>query len=194
MVFISVIRDIPMIPISKRLRYFYGMALLDRVTGNIRYFDQGIEETISLSVIGPDGSYYQGLSPLVHSMIKGTLVYFGDFLGDAIPHVRGGITRYRPIRYDALARDIYCAALDRTTNLIDYTFFSNDEISLKAAREDFRWIECLLNQGQKTINQLEDSLKNRLQQLHETAFQSLNQKNSKDLESALEKLCTFLDR
>ena len=70
------------------------MALLDRATGDIRYFHQGIEETISASVIGPDGSYYQGLSPVFHSIFKGTLVYFGDILGDAIPHVRGGISRY----------------------------------------------------------------------------------------------------
>ncbi len=60
------------------------MVQLDRVTGNIRYFDEGIEETISLSVIGPDGSYYQGLSPLIHNMVKGTLVYFNDFLSDGL--------------------------------------------------------------------------------------------------------------
>jgi hypothetical protein len=188
-----VIREIPLIPLSKRLRYFYGMVLLDRVTGNIRYFDQGIEETISLSVIGPDGSYYQGLSPLVHNVVKGTLVYFNDFLSDIIPHVRGGITRYRPIRYDILARDVYCAALDRIENLIDYT--SNDEEgSLKAAQEDYRWIESLLNQGQKTLNQLEHGLKNKLQINHDNAFKFLNLKNARDLELSLANLCNFLEK
>ncbi len=193
MVFISVIRDIPFVPISKRLRYFYGMALLDRETGNIRYFDQGIEETISLSVIGPDGSYYQGLSPVVHNMVKGTLVYLGNFLDDIIPHVRGGITRYRPIRYDILARDIYCGALDRITNLINYTL-NTDEISLKSAREDYRWIESLLNQGQLTINQLENSMKTKLQYLHDNAFKFLSLKSPQDLESSLENLCSILDK
>lgn len=191
---LSVMRDIPLIPLLKRIRYFYGMALLDRATGEIRYFDQGIEETISLSVIGPDGSYYQGLSPVFHSIFKGTLTYFGDLLGDAIPHIRGGISRYRPSRYDILARDIYCAALDRTENLIEYTSLTSSDKSLKAAQEDYRWIESLLDQGQKTINQLENKLKDSLQSLHFDSVNSLNLRNSKDLALSLSKLCILLDK
>jgi hypothetical protein len=127
-----------------QLTFAYGMALLDKVTGNIRYFSQGVEESIAVSVVGPDGSYYNALSPVRHSMTKG-FVRSIPFINDRIPEIRGGIQKYKPTRYDVLARDAFCAALDRVENMKMYADHHVD-----AAKEDLMRVKTLFQQGQNS--------------------------------------------
>jgi len=86
-----------------------GMGVLDRDTGNIRYFVKGVEETIAVINTGPDGVMYISNSPTRHSL---AVALFGSL----VPPLKGGITKYAPKRLDLLVRDIACAAADRAAN------------------------------------------------------------------------------
>ena len=81
----------------------FGMGLLDRQTGQLRWFAQGREESIAVTSIGPDGSIYVAHSPVRRAVARGVM-------GDKIAPLVGGIQRYRPTRFDLLARDASCAA------------------------------------------------------------------------------------
>ena len=79
-------------------------------------------------------------------------------------------------------------------------YIAHNELNAqKAAQEDYRWIKkfgglkSLLNQGQKTIENLEDTFRNSLQPLHNDSVKSLKIKNAKDLTVSLSKLCAILD-
>jgi hypothetical protein len=85
------------------------MGVLDRDTGEVRYFVKGVEETIAVINTGPDGVMYISNSPTGHSI---ALALFGN----VVPPLTGGITKYAPKRLDLLVRDIACAAADRATN------------------------------------------------------------------------------
>ena len=118
-----------------------GMGLLDRETGKLRYFADGGEESIAVTVVGPDGGFYIGNSPIRRSIARG-------LLGDVVGPVRGGIQRYRPIRLDLLLRDASCAARDRARNAASVA----DSHPL-AAGEDRRQITVLLQQSRSALAQ-----------------------------------------
>eukprot|EP01126_Amoeba_proteus_P020288 TRINITY_DN2068_c0_g2_i2.p1 TRINITY_DN2068_c0_g2~~TRINITY_DN2068_c0_g2_i2.p1 ORF type:complete len:638 (+),score=157.11 TRINITY_DN2068_c0_g2_i2:743-2656(+) len=152
-----------------------GMALLDRETGGIRYFSEGREESISISVIGPDGSYYQALSPTRRAIARGV---FGSILGDfVIPPLSGGISKYKPFRNDLLIRDITCACYFRVKNMLDYVTLARDEektgktihespeffdpglrYATKAAERDSLQIEVLLRQANRCHVELQSEI------------------------------------
>merc|ERR1719433_1686441 len=82
-----------------------GVGLLDRETGEMRYFAEGREDSIAVTVIGNDGSYYTAGSPTRRAIGKAFFASLDPLLG--------GITRYAPKRLDLLARDALCAAKHR---------------------------------------------------------------------------------
>lgn len=86
-----------------------GMGVLDRDTGEVRYFVKGVEETIAVINTGPDGVMYISNSPTGHNI---ALALFGNI----VPPLTGGITKYAPKRLDLLVRDIACATADRAAN------------------------------------------------------------------------------
>ena len=86
-----------------------GMGLLDRQTGKLRYFAEGREDSLAMSVVAADGSIYVGHSPLRRAVGK---ALFPELTGD----VTGGIARFKPVRLDLLARDAICAAEARAAN------------------------------------------------------------------------------
>jgi outer membrane protein assembly factor BamB len=80
-----------------------GFGLLDRETGKLRGFVQGVEEGIAVTVVGADGGF-----TIAHSPVRrlGSKAIFGD----AISPISGGIGRYKPSNYKRLAREASCAA------------------------------------------------------------------------------------
>jgi hypothetical protein len=80
-----------------------GFGLLDRDTGKVRGFVQGVEEGIAVTVVGADGGF-----AIAHSPVRrlGSKTIFGD----AISPIIGGIGRYKPSNYKRLAREASCAA------------------------------------------------------------------------------------
>ena len=112
-----------------------GIALLDRATGKVRYFLEGGEESVSVTNIGPDGSIIVG-----HSPFRRAVTY--SLLGFKMKPITGGVTKFRPIRLDLLARDALCAASDRAANAA-----AVKKNYPESANADITHITILLNQA-----------------------------------------------
>jgi len=95
--------------LGKTLMLHMGMGLLDRETGKLRYFAEGREDSLAMSVVAADGSLYVAHSPLRRAV--GKAMY-----PELTPDITGGIARFKPIRLDLLARDAVCAAQARGAN------------------------------------------------------------------------------
>jgi hypothetical protein len=99
---------------SNRLTVATGVGLLDRLTGRVRSFSPGLEESVAVMSTGPDGALYMGHSPLRR--------LFAYCLADlailplTIEPPIGGIRKWEPLRLDYLLRDAVCAAADRIAN------------------------------------------------------------------------------
>lgn len=117
-----------------------GMGLLDRKTGKLRYFAEGREDSLAMSVVAADGSIYVAHSPLRRAV--GKAMY-----PDLTPDVTGGIARFKPIRLDLLARDAICAAEARGANASTL----NKTTELGAINTDIRQIKVLLRQASGAI-------------------------------------------
>ena len=118
-----------------------GMGLVDRKTGALRYFAEGREDSIAMSIVGPDGSIYIGHSPIRRAV--GKAMY-----PNLTPDLTGGVARYKPIRLDLLARDAVCAAEARSANAS--TLDANTDAV--AIANDVRQIQVLINQAEGAIS------------------------------------------
>lgn len=119
-----------------------GMGLLDRQTGKLRYFTEGREDSLAMSVVAADGSIYVGHSPLRRAVGK---AFYPDLTAD----VTGGVARFKPVRLDLLARDAICAAGARAANAstLDQT------AEVVAISTDIRQIRFLMKQAENGIVQ-----------------------------------------
>jgi DNA-binding beta-propeller fold protein YncE len=126
--------------LGRTLMLHMGMGLLDRATGKLRYFAEGREDSLAMSVVAADGSIYVAHSPLRRAV--GKAIY-----PELTQDVTGGIARFKPIRLDLLARDAICAAEARGANastLIPAT-------DLTAINTDIRQIKVLIKQARGAI-------------------------------------------
>ena len=126
--------------LGKTLMLHVGMGLLDRETGKLRYFTEGREDSLAMSVVAADGSIYVAHSPLRRAV--GKAIY-----PELTPHVTGGIARYKPIRLDLLVRDATCAADARAANASTL----NQIAELAAINTDIRQIKVLIKQASNAI-------------------------------------------
>lgn len=118
----------------------YGMGLLDRDTGKLRWFSEGREESISVTSIGPDGGIYVADSPIRRAVARG-------LFGDKLPPLVGGIQRYKPMRHDLLARDAVCAAGALAQRMLQTD--GSDPRSVASRRDDLAQIGFLVDQTQR---------------------------------------------
>ena len=86
-----------------------GYGVLDRQTGQVRYFADGLDESVAEMDVGPDGAYYNSNSPVRRAFTHGL---FPNLTGP----IEGGIRKFAPRRVDLLLRDGLCAAADRAAN------------------------------------------------------------------------------
>ncbi len=117
------------------LPFKVGVGLLDRKTGEIRYFTEGREESVAAPIVGSDGSIYIGHSPIRH------LIAWIMFPLATEP-ITTGVAKYGAIRNDLLVRDCVCAASDRADNA--------SRIAAEhpaSAETDVRQIKTLINQA-----------------------------------------------
>jgi len=126
--------------LGRTLMLHMGMGLLDRETGKLRYFAEGREDSLAMSVVAADGSIYVAHSPLRRAV--GKAMY-----PDLTPEVIGGIARFKPIRLDLLARDAICAAEARGANASTL----NPTSELAAINTDIRQIRVLIEQATNAI-------------------------------------------
>jgi outer membrane protein assembly factor BamB len=131
--------------LGRTLMLHMGMGLLDRKTGKLRYFAEGREDSLAMSVVAADGSIYVAHSPLRRAV--GKAMY-----SDLTPEITGGIARFKPIRLDLLARDAICAAEARGAN----TGTLNQAAESAAIDTDIRQIKVLLKQADGAINKAVD--------------------------------------
>ena len=122
--------------LGRTLMLHMGMGLLDRETGKLRYFAEGREYSLAMSVVAADGSIYVAHSPLRRAVGK---AMYPELTQD----VTGGIARFKPIRLDLLARDAICAAEARGANASTL----NPTTELAAINTDIRQIKVLLKQA-----------------------------------------------
>jgi hypothetical protein len=128
--------------LGRTIMLHVGMGLLDRQTGKLRYFVEGREDSLAMSVVAADGSIYVGHSPLRRAV--GKALY-----PDLTPDVTGGIARFKPIRLDLLARDAICAAEARAANASNL-----DQVAETAAvSTDSRQIRFLITQAENAIEE-----------------------------------------
>ncbi len=116
-----------------------GAGLIDRETGEVLYYAEGAEDSVSSMVTAPDGSLYVGNSPL--RRVLGRVI-----LGQrhSPQPVLGGITRFKPVRYDLLIRDALWAAANRADNAARWV--GSHPRSVQA---DIRQIHMLLDQAEQ---------------------------------------------
>jgi len=124
---------------GEQLMSKFGMGLLDRETGALRWFAEGREESIAVSATGPDGAIYTAGSPVRRAIARA-------LFGDALPPLVGGIHRYRPTRPDLLLRDAACAAASRAKRLLQ-----TDAAHAGSRRDDALQIGVLVRQAQGTL-------------------------------------------
>ena len=117
-----------------------GMGLLDRETGELRYFAEGREDSLAMSTVARDGSLYVAHSPIRRAV--GRALY-----PDLTPEITGGIARYKPIRLDLLVRDAICAAEARGANASAL----NPVTDGAAIDADTRQIEVLITQAKGAL-------------------------------------------
>jgi len=126
--------------LGRTLMLHMGMGLLDRETGKLRYFAEGREDSLAMTVVASDGSLYVAHSPLRRAV--GKAIY-----PDLTPEVTGGIARFKPIRLDLLARDAICAAEARAANASTLDHATEPA----AINTDIRQIKVLLTQAESAI-------------------------------------------
>ena len=80
-----------------------GFGLLDRDTGKVRGYVQGVEEGIAVTVVAADGGF-----TIAHRPVR--RLASAAIFGDNISPITGGIARYKPSNYARLAREASCAA------------------------------------------------------------------------------------
>jgi len=123
------------LPNGTLLPLVVGAILMDRETGDLRYFAPNGEETFSTAAVGPDGALYIGNGPVNRAIAR---AIFGDL---AAP-LTGGIIKYAPRRLDLLIRDAVCAASDRALNAFNYAGTCPD-----SAEADVVQIQTLIDQA-----------------------------------------------
>jgi hypothetical protein len=136
------------VPVGKRANLLlkFGSGLLDRETGKLRYFAEGVEESIAVSVVGADGSKYTGSSPVRRAISTG-------LFAQARP-LSGGITRYKPVRLDVLARDAVCAAWHRCERAAQHwpqEALKNAAATRAASVAEVRQVTVLVSQARKAL-------------------------------------------
>ncbi|MBF7729578.1 outer membrane protein assembly factor BamB family protein [Pseudomonas sp. N040] len=147
---------------NKPLLSKFGMGLLDRETGELRWFAEGREESIAASTAGPDGAIYVAHSPIRRAIVRG-------LFGDRVPALVGGIQRHKPIQLNLMARDAVCAAGGYARRMGKTTAAASASL-----RDDWAQINLLLRQTAQALAQAEQRKELTLQRTTEWA-QALQQ-------------------
>ncbi len=115
-----------------------GYGVLDRDTGRIRYFADGLDESIAEMNVGPDGAYYNANSPIRRAFARA-------LFPTQTPQIQGGIRKFAPRRLDLLVRDGVCAARDRAVNAAVHSAVCPD-----SAAADVDQIDDLIAQARRS--------------------------------------------
>ncbi len=118
-----------------------GAGFIDRETGEIKYFADGAEDSVNTMVGAPDGAIYVGNSPLRRVFGRAIL---GQNKSPAKPS--GGVTKFKPTRYDLFVRDSLWAAANRAENTANFV-----DSHPRSVAADIKQISSLIKQGKTNI-------------------------------------------
>ena len=93
---------------SQSLPVRTGIAHIDRLTGQARWFADGLEESLGAMSTGTDGALYLPHAPLRRA--------FSLAIGLTSEPLLGGVSKWGSTRDDLVARDAACAGADRAAN------------------------------------------------------------------------------
>lgn len=134
------------------LPFNVGMGQLDRATGKVRWFSEGLDE-VGVMTTGPDGSLYVGHSPIRRMRA----MYKSKTLPNSYPPSQNlvvGIRKWQAKRLDLLFDEAICAASDRLANAITLKVTCPDSVEA-----DVRQVKLLIEQakdaGKKAIERNE---------------------------------------
>ena len=165
-----------------------GVGLLDRETGEVRGFAIGREESIAVTSVAPNGGIYTSSSPLRRAAGKAR---YPELAEDVI----GGVSRYKPVRNDLLARDATCAAGVRARNAATIA-----ETAPSSAEQDLRQIRVLVDQSRAALDRavddgdLDAELASTLDDDLDSISSSLSVSGLNSAGNALIRVCNVLDR
>jgi hypothetical protein len=176
------------LPIAEReVMLKVGVGLLDRVTGRLRMFALGREESIAITSVTPDGGICTANSPVRRAG--------GAALNPEVAEpIVGGISCYKPVRNDLLARDATCAGGVRARNTATIA-----DSAKRSAEEDIRQIQVLIAQSREAIaravtdGDLEASLVDRLDADLDSTAASLSIETLEEAANELLRICNVLD-
>ena len=120
------------------LPFAAGYGVLDRATGSVRYFADGLDESVAELNAGPDGAYYNANSPVRRAFARA-------LFPTLTPPIEGGIRKFAPKDLDLLVRDAVCAARDRARNAA-----ANQGSCPDSAAADVAQIADLIAQARRT--------------------------------------------
>jgi hypothetical protein len=122
-----------------------GMGQIDRATGKVRWFAEGLEE-VGVMTTGPDGSLYVGHTPIrrFRAMYKSKtkpMVY------PPSENLTGGIRKWSAERLDLLFNETVCAASDRLVNAATFEYVCPDSVE-----SDVQQVKVLIEQAKVAGN------------------------------------------
>ena len=112
-----------------------GMGLLDRDTGEVRYFSDGPDEAVSVVSIGPDGMMVIGDTPFRRAFVRAMRPSMTEPLS-------GGVRKWTTDRPDLIVRDAVCAAESRLANAR-----ANEALCPESSRDEELLVQQLLAQA-----------------------------------------------
>ncbi len=164
-----------------------GVGLLDRETGGILHFTEGLDETVAVMSVGPEGGTYLGNSPVRR--------LFSLALGLETPPPVGGITHYEPERLDLLVRDAACAGARRAANAAE-----NESVCPDSTNADVEQIRELVAQARgaaatgESTGDITAAERAEIDAGLDSAGDALDDGNLADAANALAEISLLLDR
>lgn len=119
---------------TQRLPVRTGIAHIDRLTGQTRWFADGLDESLGAMSTGPDGALYLPHAPLRRA--------FSLALGQTTEPLVGGVSKWASTRPEYLLRDAVCAAADRARNAA-----ANRTLCPDSAAADAHQVQSLVAQS-----------------------------------------------
>ncbi len=116
-----------------------GRGLIDRETGELMYYKESGEESVSATVLGGNGSFYSGHSPVRRAPVAALLPFLTEPL-------TGGIGRYKPARLDIFAEHAVCAAA-KNVKRAKITLKGHPE----SARHEIEIVKILMHQAIRAL-------------------------------------------
>ena len=119
-----------------------GVGVLDRETGEVRHFAEGLDESTGVITVGPNGDIYIGNSPSRRSK---TFAIYGP---DVTPPPIGGVSKFKRANIREFVSEIGCSGATRAANSARYEAFCPT-----SADADAEQIQLQIEQARRALSE-----------------------------------------